>query len=101
MMSWLLPRNKSPSVTLPFGPSKTYSFSIFTHGSVRRSAASTSRNFENLFSFVRSFVRAAMHSFCDTTLRFSIPWMVLILAMAFLLRVLFFQKFFYHCGDEL
>src|SRR5207249_11093422 len=33
------------------------------------------------FSFTRSFLRATSHSFCDTTLRFSIPRTVLIFGM--------------------
>src|SRR6185295_10388470 len=81
MRSWLLPPNKSPSVTLPVGPSKTYSFSILTQGSLRRLRFSSSRSFENFFSFTRSFLRATSHSFCETTLRFSIPRTVLILGI--------------------
>src|SRR5438270_212289 len=41
--SWLRPSNRSASVSLPFGPSKTYGFSIFTQGSAPRSRASSSR----------------------------------------------------------
>src|SRR6185436_8058350 len=82
-MSWLFPQNKSPSVTLPVGASKTYSFSTFTHGSLRRSWFIASRNFENFFSFVRSFLRAAIHSFCETTFRFSTPRTVLIFGIIF------------------
>src|SRR5438105_9895195 len=78
MRSWLLPQNKSASVTLPVGPSKTYSFSILTQGSLRRCRFSSSRSFENFFSFTRSFLRATTHSFGETTLRFSTPWTVLI-----------------------
>src|SRR5437773_12355430 len=78
MMSWLLPRNKSASLTLPVGPSKTYSFSILTQGSLRRCRFKWSRSFENFFSFARSFLRAASQSFCETTLRFSVPRTVLI-----------------------
>src|SRR5690349_12349394 len=78
MMSWLLPPNNSASVTLPAGPSNTYSFSIFTQGSLRRSRFKASRSFENFFSFPRSFLRAASHSVCETTLRFSRPRTVLI-----------------------
>src|SRR6266536_6614809 len=81
MMSWLLPQNKSASVTLPVGPSKTYSFSILTQGSVRRCRFNSSRSFENFFSFAKSFLRAISHSFGETTLRFSIPWTVLILGI--------------------
>src|SRR5437773_6650496 len=83
MMSWLLPRNKSASLTLPVGPSKTYSFSILTQGSLRRCRFKWSRSFENFFSFSRSFLRATSHSFCETTLRFSIPRTVLILGIIF------------------
>src|SRR5437870_13354970 len=80
-MSWLLPQNKSASATFPIGPSNRYSFSILTQGSSRRCRFSSSRNFENFFSFTRSFLRATSHSFCETTLRFSIPWTVLILGI--------------------
>src|SRR6185369_15381015 len=69
---------KSASVTLPSGPSKTYSFSILTHGSLRRCNFNASCNFMNFFSFARSRLRAASHCFCETTLRFSTPWTVLI-----------------------
>src|SRR6185369_3854450 len=96
--------NKSASVTLPVGPpawpklpaclrdpplrrgegpSKTYSFSILTQGKLRRWRFNASRSFENFFSFTRSFLRATSHSFCDTTLRFSIPPTVLIFGMKF------------------
>src|SRR5262245_58249571 len=80
-MSWLLPQNKSARVTLPDGPSKTYSFSTLTQGSLRRCRFSSSRTFENFFSFNRSLLRAASHSCCDTTFRFSIPRTVLILGI--------------------
>src|SRR2546430_4636182 len=83
MMSWLLPQNKSPSVILPVGPSKRYSFSTLTQGSLRRCRFNSSRNFENFFSLTRSFLRAASHSFCGTTLRFSIPRTVLIFGILF------------------
>src|SRR2546423_1632376 len=83
MMSWLLPPNNSASVTLPDGPSKTYSFSTLTQGSLRRSRFISSRNFENFFSLARSFLRATSHSFCDTTLRFSIPRVVFIFGIIF------------------
>src|SRR2546426_913075 len=92
MMSWLLPPNKSASVTLPVGPLKTYSFSTLTQGSLRRCRFNASRSFENFFSFSRSLLRAPSHSCCETTLRFSTPRTVLILGMAFsfvLLRILF------------
>src|SRR6266705_2986684 len=84
-MSWLLPANKSASDTLPVGPSKTYSFSTLTQGSWRRCRFIASRSFENFFSFTRSFLRAAIHSFCETTLRFSTPWKVLISGMMIIL----------------
>src|SRR5207249_84748 len=83
MRSWLLPRNKSASVTLPVGPSKTYSFSTLTQGSLRRCRFNASRSFESFFSFTRSFLRATSHTFCDTTLRFSIPRTVLIFGIPF------------------
>src|ERR1043166_1429056 len=83
MTSWPLPANKSPSVVLPLGPSKTYSFSILTQGNLRRSRFNASRNFENFFSLARCFLRAASHSFWETTLRFSIPREVLIFGIIF------------------
>src|SRR2546427_6276106 len=87
-MSWLLPPNKSASITWPVGPSKTYSFWILTQGNLRRCRFNSSRSFENFFSLTRSFLRATSHSFCETTLRFSIPWTVLILGITLDLSVL-------------
>src|SRR5438128_12200775 len=95
MRSWLLPQNKSASVTLPVGPSKTYSFSILTQGSLRRWRFNLSRSFVNVFSSFKSFLRATSHSFCDTTLRFSIPWTVLIFGITFDFLVLFFSLVFH------
>src|SRR5258705_14023136 len=89
-MSWLLAPNKLASVTLPAGPSKTYSFSILTQGSLRRRRFNSSCSFESFFSFTRSCLRATSHSFCDTTLRFSIPWTVLIFGIT--LDLLFSYK---------
>ena len=66
--SWLRPSNRSASVSLPFGPSKTYGFSIFTQGSARRSRASSSRCRVSAFSFASSASRAFVHSSCDTIL---------------------------------
>src|SRR5271170_961966 len=94
MMSWLLPQNKSANVTLPVGPSKTYSFSILTHGNLRRSRFNLSRSFENLFSFARSFLRATSHCFCETTLRFSILRAVLIFGINFSVFFLVSQQQF-------
>src|SRR5262245_56482211 len=94
MMSWVLPQNISPSVTLPVGPSKTYSFSILTQGSWRRRRFNSSRTFENFFSFANSFLRAPSHSLGETTLRFSIPRTVLIFGIqsSFVYRG-YFSKF--------
>src|SRR5262249_37455723 len=50
----------------PSAPSKTYSFSTFTHGSARRSSLSWSRCRVNSFSLARSRRRAASHSSCET-----------------------------------
>src|SRR5437660_6004763 len=92
MRSWLLPQNKSASVTLPVGPSKTYSFSILTQGSLRRCRFNSSRSFENFFSLTRSFLRATSHSLGDTTLRFSIPRTVLIFGIIFSFILLFLRS---------
>src|ERR1041384_312733 len=81
-MSWLLLRNKSASDTFPVVASKTYAFWIFTQGSLRRSLFNRSRIFEKFFSFKSNFLRAAIHSVWDTTLRTSVPLTVLILGMA-------------------
>src|SRR5689334_20534767 len=88
MRSWLLPSNSAARVSLPAGPSKTYFFSTFTHGNSRRCRFNWSRNFENFFSFARSCLRAASHSFWVTTLRFSIPRTVLIFGIRFSLVVM-------------
>src|SRR3954462_10957702 len=85
MRSWLLPWNRSANFSLPEGPSKTYSFSIFTQGSLRRWRFNWSCSLENFFSLSSSFLRAASHCFCETTLRFSVPRTVLILGIMFLL----------------
>src|SRR5260370_41409145 len=71
-MSWLLPPNRSASVSLPFGPSKTYFFSTFSQGSSRRCRLSSSRSRENSFSFFKSSFRAASHSAAATTFGCSI-----------------------------
>src|SRR4051812_18080606 len=52
----------SASVTLPSGPSKTYSFSISTIGRSRRSALSASRARVSSFSFFSSSRRAERQS---------------------------------------
>src|SRR5437867_6383567 len=64
-----------------------YFLATLTQGSLRRCRFNVSRVFENFFSFTRSFLRAAIHSFCDTTLRFSIPWTVLIFGIRVLVVV--------------
>jgi len=61
-ISWLLPPNRSASVSLPPGPSNSYGFSILIHGKARRSALSRSRERVNSFSFANSAFRAASHS---------------------------------------
>src|SRR6266571_5466311 len=66
-MSWLLPSKRSASVSLPFGPSNTYSFSILTHGNSRRCRLTSSRNRVNSFSRVSRSLRATSHSPSDTT----------------------------------
>jgi hypothetical protein len=60
MTNWQRPSNRSASVLLPSGASKTYSFSTFTHGSSRRSALSLSRNRVSSFSLTRCCLRAAL-----------------------------------------
>src|SRR5579863_1594464 len=67
MINWRRPSNKSNRLTLPFGPSNTYVFSTSTHGILRRSAASASRERVNAFSFTSICWRAASHSCADTT----------------------------------
>src|ERR1700728_1589682 len=62
MASWPLRPNRSDSVSFPFAPSKTYFFSIFSHGNSRRRRLSSSRIRVNSFSFVRNCLRAASHS---------------------------------------
>src|ERR1700674_1113205 len=66
-INWLLPPKRSASVSLPFGPSKTYDFATFSHGSSWRCRVSWSRSRENSFSFFNSSLRASTHSDCDTT----------------------------------
>src|SRR5260221_237793 len=65
-MSWLLPAKRSASVSFPLGPSKTYSFSTFSHGSARRLQLSTSRSRVKAFSSARNFRRASTHLSCET-----------------------------------
>src|SRR5262249_44407857 len=66
MKSWLRPSNRSASVNLPCGPSKTYCFSILTQGSVRRAAANSSRSRVSSFSLAKSALRASSHSARET-----------------------------------
>src|SRR5579859_586996 len=66
-MSWLLCAKSSANVSLPLGPSKTYCFSTFSHGSARRSRLSSSLSRVNSFSFARNAVRAESHSSRETT----------------------------------
>src|SRR5258708_25908512 len=79
--SWLFPSNNSASVCLPSGESKTYCFSIFSHGRSRRCLLSASRSFVNFFSSFSSSFRALSQASCETTLRVFSPEMVCILAM--------------------
>src|SRR5467141_563084 len=60
--------NRSASVRRPppSGPSNTYSFSIATIGSLRRSALSASRCRVSSFSLTSRRLRAAVHSSRDT-----------------------------------
>src|SRR6516225_2949621 len=66
-INWLRPAKRSASVSLPSGPSKTYSLSILTQGKARRSAFNRSRIRVNSFSFARSSLRATSHSSRVTT----------------------------------
>src|SRR5262245_10741794 len=67
MMSCRWFPKSSRSVLGPPGPSKVYSSSTLTIGSLRRSALSASRWRVNSFSLRRSVLRAASHSARDTT----------------------------------
>src|SRR5215472_7753972 len=58
-------------VSLPLGPSKTYSFVILVHGSSRRCRLTSSRKRVNSFSRVNRSLRATSHSASDTTLEFT------------------------------
>src|SRR5713101_6844493 len=66
-ISWLLRSKRSASVSLPFGPSKTYCFSTLSQGSSRRCRLNSSRCLLNSFSFWSSSFRLAIHSFGETT----------------------------------
>jgi hypothetical protein len=79
MNSWLRSSNRSASVTLPSGASKTYSFSILTYSSARRSAANRTRNRVSSFSLMSSSFRAAFRSSRDTTL-----WPVIVGSIVFM-----------------
>src|ERR1700678_2321863 len=67
-MSCVWSPNSPAKVFGPRSVSKTYAFSIFTRGRVRRSSASASPARIYAFSLTRSALRAAVHSSCDTTL---------------------------------
>src|SRR5262249_39059030 len=60
------PSNRASRLTLPLGPSNSYSFWTAIHGIRRRSAASASRERVKAFSLTRSCCRAASHSCADT-----------------------------------
>src|SRR5208283_4352473 len=81
------PPNRSASVTLPCGPSNTYSFSTFSQGNSRRCRLSSSRNFVNYFSFRRNSFRLAIHSLGDTTSCPRTP----VLVASVVIRVLLFS----------
>src|SRR5215471_17256521 len=66
MMTCLWLPKRSRSSVGPLGPSKMYSFSILTVGSLRRSELRASRWRVNSFSFLRSSLRATSHSARDT-----------------------------------
>src|SRR5258708_7241633 len=70
MINWLRPPKRSASVSFPRGPSNTYCFSTFSHGSSRRCLLSSSRSRVNSFSLSKCCLRAASHSVCDTILGF-------------------------------
>ena len=62
MSSCELPSKSSASVFGPASVSKRYSFSIATHGSARRSRASSSLRRVSSFSLARSASRACWNS---------------------------------------
>jgi hypothetical protein len=66
-ISWRLPPNIPASAAGPCGPSKTYSFSIRTMGSLRRSVLSASRRRVSFFSSVSSRSLDSSHCSRDTT----------------------------------
>src|SRR5262249_51690265 len=66
-ISCRLPPNNWASVTFPSGPSKTYSVSTLTMGSLRRSALSASWERVNSFSRASSRRRASSHCSRETT----------------------------------
>src|SRR5467141_1131845 len=106
MISWLFPPKRSPSDSFPPGPSKTYFFSTFSQGSSRRSRLNWSRSRVNSFSFIKSSLRAASHSACDTilgrsTLLFIAAFASMVLSFGYIFRVSYFRagldaKFFPH-----
>src|SRR5215469_2541657 len=87
-MSCLRPSNKSSRLTLPLGPSNSYSFSTATHGIRRRSAASASRAWVNFFSFTSSCWCAASHSPDETILGEFISSLSFLTSLIFILAVL-------------
>src|SRR5207249_10216183 len=60
-----------------------YGFSIFSHGSCRRSLLSASRSRENFFSFASSFLRSLNHRSCETTEYPAVPPLIAILILPF------------------
>src|ERR1700730_11550226 len=66
-ISWRVPPKRSASVTGPSAPSNTYSWSMATMGSLRRSALSASRERVYSFSLASSCRRASSHCSRDTT----------------------------------
>src|ERR1700674_986262 len=82
-INWLLPSKRSARVSFPLGPSNTYCFSTFSHGSSRRCRLNSSRNLVNSFSFLSNSFRDSIHSFGETTSCPRIPALVTCVAIAF------------------
>ena len=64
-ISWLRP-SKSRRASYCPPACRTYSFSTFTHGSLRRSALNSSRSLVSSFSLLKCCLRTASHSSGDT-----------------------------------
>src|SRR5215469_3026154 len=83
MMSWLCPPNRSARLSFPFGPSKTYFFSTFSHGISRRSRLSSSRRCVNSLSLANSFLRASSHAAGETSFWFVFPVVAVVISHSF------------------